>query len=85
MVLLYHLLTVHGLYYAPIYGWLLMVQRGRRALPFIWAFLPPFVIAVVEKVALNTSHFLELLRERLVGSQGDGWLRTTPRRILRHH
>src|SRR5437588_649033 len=25
-VLLYHLLTVHGLYYAPIYGWLLMVS-----------------------------------------------------------
>jgi len=72
MVLLYHLLTVHGLYYAPIYGWLLMVSAWAPRAPFIWAFLPPFVIAVVEKVALNTSHFLELLRERLVGSQGDG-------------
>src|SRR5712671_882318 len=72
IVLLYHLLTVHGLYYAPIYGWLLMVSAWAPRAPFIWAFLPPFVVAVVEKVALNTSYFLELLKERLVGSQGDG-------------
>jgi ABC-2 type transport system permease protein len=72
IVLLYHLLTVHGLWYAPIYGWLLMVSAWAPRAPFIWAFLPPFVVAVVEKVALNTSHFLKLLEERLVGSQGDG-------------
>jgi ABC-2 type transport system permease protein len=72
LVLLYHLLTVHGLWYAPIYGWLLMVSAWAPRAPFIWAFLPPFVVCVVEKVALNTSHFLELLEERLVGLQGDG-------------
>jgi ABC-2 type transport system permease protein len=72
IVLLYHLLTVHGLYYAPIYGWLLMVSAWAPRAPFIWAFLPPFVVAVVEKVSFNTSHFLMLLQERLVGSQGDG-------------
>jgi ABC-2 type transport system permease protein len=67
VVLLYHLLTVHGLWYAPIYGWLLMVSAWAPRAPFIWAFLPPFVVCVVEKVALNTSHFLALLQERLVG------------------
>jgi ABC-2 type transport system permease protein len=70
LVLLYHLLLVHGLWYAPIYGWLLMVSAWAPRAPFIWAFLPPFVIAVVEKVALNTSRFLQLLQERLVGSSG---------------
>ena len=70
IVLLYHLLTVHGLYYAPIYGWLLMVSAWAPRAPFIWAFLPPFVVAAVEKVALNSSHFLELLQERLVGGPG---------------
>jgi ABC-2 type transport system permease protein len=69
-VLLYHLLTVHGLYYAPIYGWLLMVSAWAPRAPFIWAFLPPFVVCVVEKVTLNTSHFLGLLEERLVGTGG---------------
>jgi ABC-2 type transport system permease protein len=72
VVLLYHLLTVHGLWYAPIYGWLLMVSAWAPRAPFIWAFLPPFVIGIVEKVALNTSHFLEMLEERLLGLQGDG-------------
>ena len=70
LVLLYHLLTVHGLWYAPIYGWLLMVSAWAPRAPFIWAFLPPFVICGVEKVAFNTSHFLALLQERLVGPGG---------------
>jgi ABC-2 type transport system permease protein len=67
LVLLYHLLTVHGLWYAPIFGWLLMVSAWAPRAPFVWAFLPPFVICAVEKVAFNTTHFLMLLQERLVG------------------
>ena len=70
LVLLYHLVTVHGLWYAPLYGWLLLVSAWARRAPFIWAFLPPFVICVVEKIAFNTSHFLALLQYRLLG-QGD--------------
>jgi ABC-2 type transport system permease protein len=66
-VLLYHLLTVHGLWYAPLYGWLLMVSAWAPRAPFIWAFLPPFVVCGVERVAFNTSHFLALLQERLAG------------------
>jgi ABC-2 type transport system permease protein len=69
LVLLYHVLTVHGLYYAPIYGWLLMVSAAApRAL--IWAFLPPFVICGVEKIAFNTTHFFTLLGDRLTGPGG---------------
>jgi len=67
LVLLYHIVTVHGLWYAPLYGWLLMVSAWAPRAPFIWAFLPPFVICGVEKVAFNTSHFLALLQERLAG------------------
>jgi ABC-2 type transport system permease protein len=67
LVLLYHLLTVHGLWYAPLYGWLFLVSAWSPRAPFIWAFLPPFVICGVEKIAFNTSYFLALLQERLVG------------------
>src|SRR6202795_4022571 len=70
LVLLYHLLTVHGLWYAPLYGWLLLVSAWARRAPFVWAFLPPFVICGVEKIAFNSSHFLALLQERLVGPGG---------------
>src|SRR5262249_23033728 len=50
LVLFYHLITVHGLWYVPIYGWLLLVSAWSPRAPFIWAFLPPFVICVVEKI-----------------------------------
>lgn len=71
-VLIYHFVTVHGLWYLPIYGWLLMISAWAPRAPFIWAFVPPFVIAMVEKVSLNTSYFLDLLRDRLLGSGAGG-------------
>jgi ABC-2 type transport system permease protein len=69
LMLLYHILTVHGLWYAPIYGWLLLVSAWAPRAPFIWAFLPPFVIWGVEKIAFKTSHFLAMLQYRLTGPQ----------------
>jgi ABC-2 type transport system permease protein len=69
LMLLYHILTVHGLWYAPIYGWLLLVSAWAPRAPFIWTFLPPFVIWGVEKIAFNTSHFLGMLQYRLTGPE----------------
>jgi ABC-2 type transport system permease protein len=69
LMLLYHILTVHGLWYAPIYGWLLLVSAWAPRAPFIWAFLPPFVIWGVEKIAFSTSHFLGMLQYRLSGPE----------------
>lgn len=66
-MLLYHIVTVHGLWYAPIYGWLLFVSAWAPRAPFLWAFLPPFLIGGVEKLAFNTTHFLNLLLSRLMG------------------
>jgi ABC-2 type transport system permease protein len=65
--LLYHLLTVHGLWYVPLYGWLLLVSAWAPRAPFIWAFLPPFVICGLEKIAFNTSYCLTMLLYRLTG------------------
>jgi ABC-2 type transport system permease protein len=67
LMLLYHILTVHGLWYAPIYGWLLLVSAWAPRAPFLWAFLPPFVMWGVEKIAFRTSHFLGMLQYRLTG------------------
>ena len=65
---LYHLITVHGLWYAPFYAWLLLVSAWAPRAPFMWAALPPFVIVGVEKIAFNTTYFLNMLRYRLMGS-----------------
>jgi ABC-2 type transport system permease protein len=67
--LFYHMLTVHGLWYAPLYGWLLLVSAVAPRAPFVWAVLPPFVIWAVEKMAFNTTYFLSLLQVRLTGPQ----------------
>ena len=69
LVLLYHIITVHGLWYAPFYGWLLLVSAWAPRAPFLWAVLPPFVICGLEKVAFGTSYCLGLLQNRLTGPQ----------------
>jgi len=67
LMLLYHLVAVHALWYAPIYGWLLLVSAWARRAAFLWAVLPPLAIGVVEKIAFNTSHFGNLLKYRFGG------------------
>jgi ABC-2 type transport system permease protein len=69
LMLLYHIVTVHGLWYAPLYGWLLLVSAWAPRAPFIWAFLPPFVVWGLEKIVFQTSHFLAMLQYRLTGPE----------------
>lgn len=61
-------LTVHVLWFAPIYGWLLLVSAWARRAPVLWAVLPPFGVGVLEKMARNTSHFASLLKYRVTGA-----------------
>ena len=67
LMLLYHLVAVHALWYAPIYAWLLLVSGWARRAAFLWAVLPPLALCVVEKIAFNTSVFANMLGERLKG------------------
>ena len=65
--LLYHLVTVHMLWYAPIYAWLLLVSAWARRTPILWAVLPPLAIGVFEKIAFHSSHFAALIQSRFSG------------------
>ncbi len=67
LMLLYHLVTVHVLWHAPIYGWLLLVSGWARRAAFLWATLPWLAICAVEKIAFNTTHFAALLGYRFMG------------------
>jgi ABC-2 type transport system permease protein len=69
LALLYHMLTVHGLWYAPLYAWLLLVSAWVPRAPIVWAFLPPLVIGMVEKIAFNTTYFGGMLKTRLLGPE----------------
>ncbi len=67
LLLLYHLIGIHGLWYAPIYGWLILVSGWARRAAILWATVPLIAIGIVEKVAFGSSHFANLLRYRFGG------------------
>jgi ABC-2 type transport system permease protein len=67
LMLLYHMMTAHALWYAPIYCWLLFVSAWARRAPWLWAILPPLAIGVVEKIAFGSSVFGNLLANRFSG------------------
>jgi ABC-2 type transport system permease protein len=71
-VLLYGL-TVHALWHAPLYAWLLLVSSWARRTPFLWALLPPLALGAVERIAFQTSHFASLLKYRLVGAMAEAF------------
>jgi len=67
-LLLYHILTAHALWPAPIYCWLLLVSGWPRRATFLWAALPLVAIAGVEQIAFHTWHFAALMGSRLIGA-----------------
>jgi ABC-2 type transport system permease protein len=66
LVLVYGLVAI-ALWHAPIYGWALLVSGWVRRATFLWAVLPPFAIAIFEKITFNTSYVSDLLKERVFG------------------
>ena len=69
LLLLYHLVTVHVLWHAPIYAWFLLVSGWARRATFLWAILPWFALAAVEKIAFHTTWLLRFLQYRLTGPE----------------
>jgi len=69
VMLLYHLVTVHVLWYAPIYAWLLLVSAWARRAAFLWAVLPPLAICFAEKIIFNTWYFASMLQNRISGPE----------------
>ena len=67
ILLLYHLFMVHSLWYAPLYGWLLLVSAWARRTPFLWAFLPPLGLCALEKIIFRSSYVAEILGRRVSG------------------
>lgn len=63
----YHLLFIHGLWYAPIYGWFLLVSSWAKRVPFLWAVIPPAALGLLERIAFGSSHLLNMVRFRFLG------------------
>ena len=61
-------LTVHALWHAPVYAWLLLVSAWARRLPLLWAVLPPVALGVLETIAFQSSVVCGLIKSRLGGA-----------------
>jgi len=68
LTLFYHLIFIHGLWYAPFYCWLLLVSAWARRMAFLWAVIPVLTLHALEKVVLNTSHFASIVHYRIFGA-----------------
>lgn len=64
---LLYVLIVSALWYAPIYGWLLMISGWARRATFLWAVLPPIGVAIFERIAFHTQYFAKFIGYRVVG------------------
>jgi ABC-2 type transport system permease protein len=67
-VVMFYGLAAHALWYAPLYGWLLLVSAWARRAVMLWAVLPFVVMGVFAKVALGVSLFDAVLKYRLLGA-----------------
>lgn len=69
MSLLYHLISVHILWYAPIYTWLMLVSVWARRAALLWATVPLVAVGFLEKLVFRTTHFADLIKYRFTGPE----------------
>lgn len=62
--------AISTLWVLPLLAWVLFVSSYASRLPFMWAVLPPAVIAAVEGILFETTNFLEWFGAHLGGWQG---------------
>jgi ABC-2 type transport system permease protein len=66
-------LTVHALWFAPIYAWLLLLSAWARRTPFLWAVLLPFALFAFERIALRSRPFSSFVRYRIAGAMKEAF------------
>jgi ABC-2 type transport system permease protein len=69
---------VLGLWYAPIYGWLLLVSSWAKRGSFLWAVLPPLALCVLEAIVLHSHRLSDLLSLRINGGLGAAFAMSAP-------
>jgi ABC-2 type transport system permease protein len=68
-----YIVVIMTLWYAPLYGWFLLVSGFARRVPILWAVLPPLGLCVVEKIGFGTTYIGALLVYRFKGFSIEGF------------
>ena len=66
-------LTVHALWYAPVYGWFMLISAAVRRAPFLWAILPLLAVAAVERILFNSWYLMTMLGYRMAGAMREAF------------
>ena len=61
------LVVMSSLWYAPVFAYLMLISAWARRNPFLWAVLPPLLLAVTERIAFGSSYLGRLFGARLAG------------------
>lgn len=61
-------LTVHALWFAPVYAFLLLVSAWAKRTPLLWAVLPFFVAGAMERLLFDSKLVASLLKYRFIGA-----------------
>ena len=75
LIMLYGL-AVHALWFAPIYGWLLLISAWARRAVILWAVLPLLAISTVERILFGTLRIMGMLEYRVMGALREGFVFT---------
>lgn len=57
--------VVASLWLAPLWAWLMLASVWAKKVAFLWAGLPILLIAIAEGKLFNSTHFAEMLGERI--------------------
>ena len=68
LLIMFYGIGVHVLWFAPIYGWFILVSAWARRAPFLWAVIPFLAIAAVERILFNSWMFMKMVQYRLAGA-----------------
>jgi ABC-2 type transport system permease protein len=73
LVIMSYGLIVHSLWFAPIYGWLLVTSAWARRAVFLWALFPLLLISALERITFSTMYFTRMLQYRLTGAMKEAF------------
>jgi ABC-2 type transport system permease protein len=76
LIMLYGL-TVHALWFAPLYSWLLLVSVWARRTPVLWAASPLLILGL--ESALGGSFLRSLMKYRLTGAMAEAFAGLGPK------
>lgn len=64
-VLWLYVIVTTAIWFLPVVGWLMLVSAWAKRAVMLWALLPPLVLYLIEKLALNTHIVYDVLHARL--------------------